>query len=83
MKASPPKSLGDFRPISLLPVFSKLFEELTETKMLKFIDKNKILTPFQYGFKVNSFTELAITTFNDKLLNNINDKKVTCFISLT
>jgi len=50
--------------------------------MMKFIDKNKILTPSQYGFKVNSSTELAITTFYDKLLNNINDKKVTCSIFL-
>jgi len=82
-KVSSPKSLDYFRPISLLPVFSKLFEKLIKTKMIKFIDKNKILTPSQYGFKVNSSSKLAITTFYDKLLNNINDKKLLVLFSLT
>jgi len=45
--------------------------------MMKFINKNKLLTPSQYGFRVNRSTELAITTFYDKLLRNINDKKIT------
>jgi len=81
-KVSSPKTLSDFRPISLLSIFSKLFEKLIETKMMKFINKNKLLTPSQYGFRVNSSTELAITTFYDKLLRNINNKKITCSIFL-
>jgi len=40
---------------------------------MKFINKNKLLTSSQYGFRVNISTELAITTFYDKLLKNIND----------
>jgi len=49
---------------------------------MKFINKNNLLTPSQYGFRVNSSTESAITTFYDKLLRNINDKKITCSIFL-
>jgi len=49
---------------------------------MKFINKNKLLTPSQYGFRVNSSTKVAITTFYDKLLRNINDKKITCSIFL-
>jgi len=62
-KVSSPKTLGDFKPISLLIIFSKLFEKLIKTKMMKFINKYKLLTPSQYGFRVNSSTELAINTF--------------------
>ena len=70
-KVLSPKSLGDFRPISLLCVFSKVFEKIIETNMTKFVNKNNILTPSQFGFRENSSTDLANTTFYDKLLNNI------------
>ena len=81
-KVSSPKSLGDFRPISLLSVFSKVFETIIETNMTKFVNKNNILAPSQFGFRENSSTDLTITTFYDKLLNNINNGKVTCSIFL-
>ena len=50
--------------------------------MLEIIDKNTILTSFQFGFKANNSTELAITSFYDNLLNNINESKTTCSIFL-
>ena len=77
-----PTSLDEFRPISLLSVFSKLFEKILESKMTKFITKNCILTPSQFDFTENNSTELAITTFYDKLLNNLNGKLITCSIFL-
>ena len=67
---------------SLLSVFSKLFEQILKNKMLEFIDKNNILTSFQLGFKANNSTELAITSFYDSLLNDINESKTTCSIFL-
>ena len=81
-KVLSPKSLGDFRPISLLSVFSKVFEKIIETNMTKFINKNNILTPSQFGFRENSSTDLPITTFYDKLLNNINDGKAQSWTAL-
>ena len=55
-----PKSLNDLRSIFLF-VFSKLFEKILEFRMLRFLNKNNILTSSQFGFRTNSFTELAIT----------------------
>ena len=80
-KTSPP-SLDEFRSISLLSVFCKLFEKILESKMTKFITKNCILTSSQFGFTENNSTELAITTFYDKILNNLNGKLITCSIFL-
>ena len=81
-KTSSPKSLDEFRPISLLFVFSKLFKKILEKKMSIFIAKKNILTPFQFGFRENNSTELAITTFYDKLLKNLDENKITCSIFL-
>ena len=42
--------------------------------------KPSLLTSFQFGFKANNSNELAITSFYDNLLNNINESKTTCSI---
>ena len=81
-KIAAPLSLGDFRPISLLTFFSKIFEKILENRIRNFIQKHDILSHSQYGFTRNSSTELAITKFYDILLTNMNDKKVTCSIFL-
>ena len=77
-----PKSLDEFRarPISLLPVFSKLFEKILKVKFSDFLAKNKILTSSQFGSRENNSTELAIISYYDKLLNNLN--KITSSIFL-
>ena len=50
--------------------------------MTKFVKKNLILTPSQFGFRENNSTDLAITKFYDKSQDNINDVKITCSIFL-
>ena len=74
---SSPKSLDHLRPISLLPVFAKIFEKILDSKMTKFLNKNGIITTSQFGFRTNSSTDLAITCFYDKLLNNSDENKIT------
>ena len=50
--------------------------------MMKFMNKNNISTDSQFGFRTNNSTELAVTSIYDKLLQNLEDKKVTCSIFL-
>ena len=54
------KELGEFRPISLLNLFSKVFEKVLKTKIMDFIGKYNILAPEQYGFTANSSTRYMI-----------------------
>ena len=77
-----PKTLCDFCPISLLPIFSKLFEKIIAQTMMNYINRNKILSASQFGFRTNSSTDLAGTSIYNKLLQNMDDKKVTCSIFL-
>ena len=81
-KISNPKSLDDLRPISLLPVLAKILEKILESHMTKFLNQNEITTFSQFGFRINSSPELAITTLCDKLLNNLNENKVTLSLFL-
>ena len=81
-KTTTPKLMNDFGPILLLPILSKLFEKVIAKKMMKFTNKNNILTDSQFGSRTNNSTELAVTSIYDKLLQDLNDKKVTCSIFL-
>ena len=59
----------NYRPISLLPMFSKIIEKLMYERLLSFINKHNILSQHQYGFQSGKSTELAINS----LLGNVNE----------
>ena len=48
---SGPKDIDNYRPISNRPAFSKIFEMLTLSRMLPFIDKHSLLSNSQFGFR--------------------------------
>ena len=54
-----PMTPNNLRPISLLSVFSKLFEKLLESRMLRFLNKNNILTSSQFGITVEPTAPLS------------------------
>ena len=59
--------MSNYRPISLLPIFSKVFEKLMYTRVISFIKKHNILFKNQFGFQSNMCTEFAVNS----LINNI------------
>ena len=58
---------SNYRPISLLPTMSKIFEKLMYSRLMDFIKKHNILYKNQFGFQSNMSTEYAVNA----LLNNI------------
>ena len=52
--------MSDYRPVSLLTFFSKIFEKVIYNRLLQHTNENNIIDMDQYGFKTNSSTELAI-----------------------
>jgi hypothetical protein len=72
----------NYRPISVLTCFSKLLEKLMVKRLINFIDKNKILSKHQYGFRRNRSTELAVLDFVDKITKAIEEEKFTVGIFL-
>ena len=73
---------GNYRPISLLPLFSKLFEKVIAMRLRSYCVANDILTCHQYGFRKSYSTELAATNLYDNLLNSLDKKDITCAIFL-
>ncbi|KAI5632302.1 reverse transcriptase (RNA-dependent DNA polymerase) domain-containing protein [Phthorimaea operculella] len=50
----------NYRPISLLSIFSKILEKLVNRRLIKYLDKHKIISPCQFGFQSGKSTEDAI-----------------------
>ena len=72
----------NYRPISLLSQFDKVIEKMIFTRIYSYLEKNKLLSNKQFGFRPNSSTTYAISTLYDKLINNIDKDMYTCCIFL-
>lgn len=59
---------GNFRPISLIPVLSKIIESVLKKQIIKYLDENNLIYEHQYGFRMNKSTNDAII----HLINEIN-----------
>ena len=63
----------NYRPISLLLTISKILEKLVYARVIKFIDKNKILYDSQYSFRERQSCEQAILELVGSILQAKND----------
>ena len=74
-KAKDPSFFNNYRPISLLSVFSKIIERLMYTRLLNFINKHKILNKLQFGFRNNHSTFMALIILIETLVNALDSGK--------
>jgi hypothetical protein len=70
--------LSNYRPISVLSVFSKIFEKVVNIQLLDYLNKLDILSKSQYGFIKGLNTEFAIAKFVDKILTAIDKQENPC-----
>ena len=66
-KANDPMMFSNYRPVSVLPVFSKILERIMYNQLLSFINKHKLLYAYQFGFRINHAPELALLCLVDKV----------------
>lgn len=68
-------NINNYRPISILPSLSKIFERIIYNKLLQFIQQNKIISSTHHGFLPNRSTETALFDFMNALLSDLDDHK--------
>ena len=57
----------NYRPVSVLPVFSKVLERLMYNRLIDYINENNLLFQDQYGFQKGKSTYMALITLVDKI----------------
>ena len=74
------KCMDNHRPISVLPVASKILERAVQEQLLQHLDKSSRLSPFQCGFRKNHSTQDAVTYFTDCIRKGIDEGCVTAAV---
>ena len=71
----------NYRPISILPCFSKIFLTIIANRLLSFLLKYNILCDHKFGFIPGKNTTHAILSLVDDSINSFENNKLTCGIS--
>ena len=66
-KAQDPMLFNNYRPISLLSVFSKIIERLMYNRLVEFLNKNNFFNKYQFGFRNNHSTVMALIVLFENL----------------
>ena len=84
-KKDDPETLGNYRPVSTLPIFGKIFEKVIYTRIYSFASSQGILNENQFGFRKAHSTSHAInksvSIINDALRRN--NHMIACFVDLS
>ena len=76
-KSGDSKSITNYRPISILSVFSEIFEKIISIRLKQFMTSSNILHENQFGFRRGLLTSMALLQLVDELTESIDSKKVT------
>ena len=68
----------NYRPISLLSIFNRIFEKLMYQRIKTFLDKNVIPFKSQYGLREKHSTQHAVIEIVNIIQNNMDLKLFTC-----
>ena len=63
-KSGDRKQVGNYRPISVLPILSKIFEKVVFNQLYQYFDAFNLLTSCQFGFRRKNST-------SDAIINNL------------
>ena len=58
---------SNYRPVSVLPLFSKILERLMYSRLLSFKNKHNILYAYQFGFRMHHSPNLALIILVDRI----------------
>ena len=71
------EDMDNYRPISILPVLSKILERAVHRQLYHYLQQHNILSPYQCGFRKCHSTEFAALSFADTICRNIDQGQLT------
>ncbi len=70
------ENVNNYRPISLLPIISKILEKIVASQLMYYLEKKNLLSNNQHGFRPKLSTETALTVVTDEIYSNMEHKKI-------
>jgi hypothetical protein len=65
------KLVGNYRPISLLPILNKILEKLIYSRLIDFLNHCQIISDCQFGFRKSKDTQQAALKLIDRILQSV------------
>ena len=77
-------NMSNYRPISVLPVFSKILERIVYNKLFKYLNDHNILSKHQFGFRSGHSTEMPLTIALDRITKALDQRQhaISVFLDL-
>ena len=76
LKAGAPDHVGNYRPISILPVFSKVLEKVIAEQLVDHLESNELIYPKQFGFRSGYSTEMANCYLTENIKSSLDKANV-------
>ena len=73
---------SNYRPISILSVFSKIIEKVMHYRLFKFLEKLELLYPLQFRFPEKHSATQALLSLTESIKHSIDNGKFGCGIFL-
>ena len=70
----------NFRPISLLPIVSKIFEKVIHEQTMEYLTDNNILYKYQSGFRKNHSIDTSLSYLTNKIMTGFDSGLLTGMI---
>jgi hypothetical protein len=81
-KTGQKENVTNYRPISILPCLSKVYELAIRNRLEAYLFKNNLINPNQFGFLKRSSTISATSSLIDEIVKSINNKLKTSALFL-
>ena len=84
LKKKMSNDMSNYRPISSLPLMSKILEKLACTQLINHIENNlpKVYNAYQSAYKKYHSTETLLFHLKDKLMGYLDDEQLVCLVQL-
>ena len=73
---------NNYRPISLLPLFSKILEKIIHGALVSFLNQNDILHSLQFGFRKLHSTYMPIVHMYNEVTKHLENNEIACSLFL-
>ena len=70
-KSGDSSNINNYRPISILPFFSKIYERLMYNNVFNFMYEKELIYKYRFGFCQTHSTQQAMITLVDKITKSL------------
>ena len=75
LKKGDSKEINNYRPISILPTISRIFETVIYSQLYEYFELHHIISDSQYGFKKCHSTVYTIIELIDRITDKLDKLK--------